>query len=101
METEDVKPGNDVFLERSGPPSVDFPWHRDNYYMLEAYLPNRGWKAEEERWMYMPESQHDRDVEFVMAWSKKKEVEAEVKMKEERAAKEREEPAELVLESRQ
>lgn len=28
----------DAFLERNGPPTVDFPFHRDNYYMLEAFL---------------------------------------------------------------
>lgn len=67
MTAEDEKSGTDVFLERSGPPTLDFPFHRDNYYMLEAYLPNRGWNGEEDRWMYMPVNQHDRDIQFLKA----------------------------------
>lgn len=73
MTAEDEKAGNDVFLERSGPPSMDFPFHRDNYYMLEAYLPNRGWNAEAGEWRYMPAEQHERDVEFVRAWARRRE----------------------------
>ncbi|KAG0651791.1 hypothetical protein D0Z07_1965 [Hyphodiscus hymeniophilus] len=74
---EDAHPALlDLFLERSGPPSMDFPFHRDNYYMLEAYLPNRGWNAEVAEWRYMPASQHDTDIQFVKAWARrKKEVE--------------------------
>jgi len=67
MSEEDAASETDLFLERSGPPSTEFPFHRDSYYMLEAYLPNRGWNGEELRWMYMPASQHDRDVEWVKA----------------------------------
>lgn len=58
----------DEFLERSGPPSYEFPWHRDNYYGLEAYVPNRKWSREQERWMYYAESLHERDL----AWVKEK-----------------------------
>jgi hypothetical protein len=72
MTTEDAAAENDVFLERSGPPSLDFPFHRDNYYMLEAYLPNRGWNSEANEWRYWPASQHDRDVEFVKAWDRRR-----------------------------
>ncbi|KAH9207568.1 hypothetical protein DL95DRAFT_395962 [Leptodontidium sp. 2 PMI_412] len=72
MSAEDVNAETDFFLERSGPPSLDFPFHRDNYYMLEAYLPNRGWNAEISEWRYMPASQHDRDIEFVKSWAKRK-----------------------------
>lgn len=71
MSLEDAAAETDQFLERSGPPSMDFPFHRDNYYMLEAYLPNRGWKASEESWMYMPVF-HDRDVEMVKAWAERR-----------------------------
>ena len=71
MEPEDAAAETDLFLERSGPPSLDFPYHRDNYYMLEAYLPNRGWDAEVGEWRYMSALQHDRDVEFVKAWMKR------------------------------
>jgi hypothetical protein len=73
MSVEDAAAETDLFLERSGPPSLDFPFHRDNYYMLEAYLPNRGWNSEVGEWRYMPASQHDRDVEFVKAWAKRRE----------------------------
>jgi hypothetical protein len=89
MDVEDVRAETDGFLERSGPPSLDFPFHRDGYYMLEgkfliscwigggrrltcvslAYLPNRGWNKDENRWMYLPASQHERDVEMVKAVS--------------------------------
>ncbi|KAL2063119.1 hypothetical protein VTL71DRAFT_6191 [Oculimacula yallundae] len=72
MSVEDAKTETDFFLERSGPPSMDFPFHRDNYYMLEAYLPNRGWNAECSEWRYMPASQHDRDIEFVKSWAKRR-----------------------------
>jgi hypothetical protein len=78
MDIEDMRAETDGFLERSGPPSSDFPFHRDNYYMLEAYLPNRGWNKEAEEWRYMPASLHERDVEFVKAWARRrKEVEGE------------------------
>ncbi|KAK5173068.1 uncharacterized protein LTR77_003190 [Saxophila tyrrhenica] len=55
----------DEFLERSGPPSYEFPWHRDNYYGLEAYVPNRKWSKEQERWLYYAEGLHERDLEWV------------------------------------
>ncbi|KAI0475065.1 hypothetical protein GGR56DRAFT_694490 [Xylariaceae sp. FL0804] len=66
MTRDDVESGTDRFLERSGPPSHDFPYHRDNYYLLEAYLPNRGWNGEASRWVYLPANQHDRDLDFVV-----------------------------------
>lgn len=72
MTIEDAMAGNDKFLSRSGPPSMDFPFHRDSYYMLEAYLPNRGWNSEGGGWVYMPATQHERDVEFVKAWAKRR-----------------------------
>ena len=71
MTIQDAAAENDDFLNRSGPPSLAFPFHRDNYYMLEAYLPNRGWNSDASEWRYMPATQHDRDVEFVKAWAKR------------------------------
>lgn len=65
MTEEDARSGTDAFLHKKGPPSVDFPFHRDNYYMLEAYLPNRSWFSEAGRWGYMPAEQHDKDVEQI------------------------------------
>lgn len=69
MTDQDVKEGTDRYLERSGPPSYDFPFHRDNYYALEAYLPNRKWSSEKREWFYygLPPLQHERDLEWVMA----------------------------------
>ena len=66
MSTEDASSETDWFTERSGPPSYEFPFHRDNYYMLEAYLPNRRWEKEGQRWLYYPESQHEWDMEWIM-----------------------------------
>lgn len=67
MTPQDAASGTDKFLERKGPPSSDFPYHRDNYYMLEAYLPNRSW-LEDSRWGYMPAEQHEKDIEQVKRW---------------------------------
>ncbi|KAK5075785.1 hypothetical protein LTR24_009876 [Lithohypha guttulata] len=63
---KDVDSGTDAFLERKGPPSYDFPFHRDNYYSLEAYLPNRKFGADG-KWHYyaLPPTQHERDLEWV------------------------------------
>ncbi|GAB1312588.1 hypothetical protein MFIFM68171_02798 [Madurella fahalii] len=68
MTDEDVRAGTDTFLERSGPPTVEFPYHRDNYYMLEAFLPNRSWLTEQQKWAYLPVEQHDKDVEIAVKW---------------------------------
>ena len=56
----------DEFLERKGLPSYEFPFHRDNYYNLEAYVPNRKWAKEQERWVYYGR-QHASDLEWVKA----------------------------------
>lgn len=55
----------DEFLERSGPPSYELPWHRDKYYDLEAYVPNRKWSREQEKWLYYSEGLHERDLQWV------------------------------------
>ncbi|KAK0613695.1 hypothetical protein B0T14DRAFT_539446 [Immersiella caudata] len=65
MTEEDACNETDVFLEPHGPQTVDFPFSRDNYYMLEAYLPGRSWSADRNRWVYFPANQHDTDVERV------------------------------------
>jgi len=36
MSEEDVASETDAFLERSGPPSLEIPYMRDKYYMLEG-----------------------------------------------------------------
>ncbi|KAJ9653721.1 hypothetical protein H2198_007119 [Neophaeococcomyces mojaviensis] len=61
----DVASGTDEFLDRSGPPSYDFPFHRDNYYSIEAYLPNRKFGVDG-KWYYyaLPPASHERDLEW-------------------------------------
>jgi len=66
MNLVDAASGTDLWLERSGPPSYEFPYRRDCYYSLEVYVPNRRWDKEEERWLYQPASQHERDVQWVL-----------------------------------
>jgi hypothetical protein len=56
---------SDAYLARKGPPSYEFPFHRDNYYNLEAYVPNRKWSKEEGCWRYYAGTQHERDLEWV------------------------------------
>lgn len=69
MTDEDLRAGSDEFLGRSGPPTLDVPFHRDNYYMLEAFLPNRSWIKERDAWVYMPEEQHEHDLARLLASS--------------------------------
>ncbi|KAI1112849.1 hypothetical protein F5Y14DRAFT_419728 [Nemania sp. NC0429] len=72
MTEEDVDSGTDAFLARSGPPSFDIPYHRDNYYLLETFMPNRCWSNDQSRWLHIPAEQHDRDVEFVVQWAERR-----------------------------
>ncbi|KAI0096769.1 hypothetical protein GGR51DRAFT_542790 [Nemania sp. FL0031] len=72
MTEEDVNSGTDTFLARSGPPSFDIPYHRDNYYLLETFMPNRSWSQDFYRWLYVPAEQHDRDIEFVVMWAERR-----------------------------
>ncbi len=72
---EDIRSETDSFLERSGPQTVDIPYHRDNYYMLETFMPNRCWIKELSRWVYMPAEQHEKDVDIAVAfaaWKRRK-----------------------------
>lgn len=61
----DAAKESDEYLARKGPPSYEFPFHRDNYYNLEAYVPNRKWSREEGCWKYYAATQHERDLEWV------------------------------------
>ena len=67
MLDSDIRAGSDVFLENAGQPSHEFLFHRDNYYGVEAYLPNRKWSSEGQKWYYyaLPPVQHERDLEWV------------------------------------
>lgn len=69
MTDQDAASGTDAFLHAKGPPSVDFPFVRDNYYLLEVYLPNRSWFSEQGWWGHMPAEQHDKDVEVIRRWA--------------------------------
>jgi len=84
MTEEDENAETDLFLERSGPPSTELPFHRDQYYLLETYMPNRGWNSDELRWMYMPADQHDRDVTWVVRVAEWKERQKEAQQQAER-----------------
>jgi len=66
----DVKTGTDEFLERQGDPSYQMPFHRDNYYnqSMSAYVPNRKWSKEEQRWIYYAAGGHERDLAWTRAW---------------------------------
>ncbi|KAI1497122.1 hypothetical protein F5X99DRAFT_397898 [Biscogniauxia marginata] len=78
MTQKDADSGADHWLSRSGPPTYDFPYRRDNYYMLESWLPNRSWNSDLKEWMYMPAEQHDKDVEFVLRWATRRKLEQAV-----------------------
>lgn len=66
MTEEDAAQGTDAFLSKPGPLSLEFPYHRDEYHLLEAYLPNRYWKKFEDRWIYGIANQHNRDLAYVI-----------------------------------
>ncbi|KAI1340638.1 hypothetical protein F5Y15DRAFT_46744 [Xylariaceae sp. FL0016] len=76
MTQEDVDSETDFFLSRSGPASYDVPYHRDNYYMLEAYVPNRGWSEDIHKWLYLPADQHDRDIDYLRHWTERQRLAA-------------------------
>jgi hypothetical protein len=65
MTAEDAARGDDAFLQKAGPLSLEFPFNREEYYMLEAYLPNRWWKKKDQEWVYNLAGQHERDLEFL------------------------------------
>lgn len=68
---EDVALETDAFCARTGPPSYEFPLHRDTYYALQTYLPNRGWNKVEGRWKYQPADQHFTDLRWVQEMADK------------------------------
>jgi hypothetical protein len=87
MTESDVAAETDAFLSKHGPPSLEFPYQRDEYYMLydsrlavlkqrltinsEAYLPNRWWKKKEQYWFYTIAGQHERDLDLVQRYAKR------------------------------
>ncbi|KAM0426459.1 hypothetical protein ACHAPT_008150 [Fusarium lateritium] len=67
LDIDDVLAETDAFCARKGPPSYEFPLHRDAYYSLQTYLPNRIWKKKEDGWRYQPADQHFRDLEWMIS----------------------------------
>jgi len=61
--------GTDEYLERSGPPSYQPIFMRDNYYNVEAFVPNRKWDKEGLRWHYYSKwpQPHDNDLAWLAA----------------------------------
>ena len=59
----------DEFLERSAPPSYQPIFMRDNYYSVEAFVPNRKWDKEDQVWKYYPKwpKSHINDLAWVAA----------------------------------
>ncbi|KAK5041866.1 hypothetical protein LTR13_002533 [Exophiala sideris] len=58
----------DSYLERSGPPSYQPIYMRDNYYNLEAWIPNRKWDKEGRRWQYYSKwpKPHENDLDWLV-----------------------------------
>ncbi|KAF2255187.1 hypothetical protein BU26DRAFT_559804 [Trematosphaeria pertusa] len=71
MTDEEAELGTDRFLSKPGPSSFEFPYIRDEYYLLEAYLPNRTWRTPEQKWLYIIEGQHERDLGMVVHFAKR------------------------------
>ncbi|KAF2015821.1 hypothetical protein BU24DRAFT_462043 [Aaosphaeria arxii CBS 175.79] len=65
MTPEEAASEMDAFLEKTGPPSHEMPFHRDNYYLLEAYLPRRAWSSKEQRWRYNVAGSHEQDLVYL------------------------------------
>ncbi|PVI04982.1 hypothetical protein DM02DRAFT_668684 [Periconia macrospinosa] len=66
MSDEEAEMGTDTFLTKPGPLSIEFPFNRDEYYMLEAYLPNRWWVKTQDKWVYTIAGKHEQDIEYVV-----------------------------------
>ncbi|KAF6803986.1 F-box domain-containing protein [Colletotrichum sojae] len=65
MTQTDVQSQTDEFLGREGPSTTDLPFHRDNYYMLEVFMPGRTWLKEEKKWAYVPANLHKKDLGYI------------------------------------
>lgn len=66
----DMRAGTDAFLDLEGPPTVEYPYSREVYYMLEAFLPARSWAAEKKEWLYVSQASgpdwHDIDLGMLL-----------------------------------
>ncbi|KAK4245099.1 hypothetical protein C7999DRAFT_43350 [Corynascus novoguineensis] len=70
----DIRTGTDEFLQQNGPPTFDYPYARDLYYMLEVFLPGRSWISELQKWVYMPQTQdwHETDLRILVRMDEKR-----------------------------
>ncbi|RVX68802.1 hypothetical protein B0A52_07688 [Exophiala mesophila] len=61
--------GYDTYLERSGPPSYEPIYMRDNYYSIEAFIPNRKWDKTEQVWKYYSKwpKPHEESLNWLVA----------------------------------
>lgn len=66
MTKEEAASGIDAFLGRRGQQTIEFPYRRDVYFHLEAYMPNRRWDHEKQAWRYVYAGSHERDCEWVL-----------------------------------
>lgn len=64
MTPDDAKSMTDSWLERQGPASYEFPFRRDVYLGLTTFIPSRRFSKEQQKWLYQPEDQHLRDLEW-------------------------------------
>jgi hypothetical protein len=64
----DARAGTDAFLQQEGPPTVEFPYPRELYYMPEVFLPARSWVATHQKWVYMSHTQewHEMDLDMLV-----------------------------------
>jgi hypothetical protein len=61
--------GDDTYLERKGPPSYQPIFMRDNYYNVEAFVPNRKWDQEKQKWFYYSKwpLPHENDLNWLIS----------------------------------
>jgi len=66
----DAAKETDEYLERQGKESYELPFSRDNYYnnSMLAYLPNRRWSKDGQKWLYYASGGHERDLEWARKW---------------------------------
>ena len=69
LSDKDTESGSDKFLDRSGPPSYQPIYMRDNYYSVEAFVPNRKRDKTEQTWKYYSKwpQPHVNDLSWVAA----------------------------------
>ncbi|KAK5205917.1 hypothetical protein LTR41_008199 [Exophiala xenobiotica] len=65
----EIEAGTDGYLERSGPPSYQPIYMRDNCYSVEAFVPNRKWDKEAQKWQYYSKwpRPHENDLAWLVA----------------------------------